>query len=95
MRGKVHFDRFEETTQSRATSHEHKSILVRLDSSRNHCCNMALWKALALLSMMIPAVVSKRSQAMSDRGDAQQPSCPLCSDPLGSLPASRERAVKM
>ena len=35
------------------------SLLERLDSSRNHWCNMALWKALALLSMMVPAVVSK------------------------------------
>ena len=31
----------------------------RLDSSRIHWCNMALWGALALLSMMVPVVVSK------------------------------------
>ena len=41
---------------------EHKTLLVRLDFSRIHWCNMALWRALALLSMMVPAVVSKRQE---------------------------------
>ena len=39
-----------------------KSCSGRLDFSRIHWCNMALWRALALLSMMVPAAVSKHQE---------------------------------
>ena len=64
------FTPFEEKT-SQSGQEEEKSKVETQDMSIKSCsgvwisaeftaCNMALWRALALLSMMVPAVVSKR-----------------------------------
>ena len=56
---------FEEKTSQSGQEEEKSNIFPqdmsikscgRLDFSRIHWCNMALWRALALLSMMVPAV---------------------------------------
>ena len=52
-----------------------KSCSGRLDFSRIHWCNMVLWRALALLSMMVPAAESER-QGMINKHEPLRPRKP-------------------